>query len=99
MDPAITLAGHYSQAIVGCGTECWRSWVVDRRTGAIIDVPLSDGEAELIADVRGRRDSDVVEVIYVPRDEATGGCRARNFRLRGTRFTALGGYFPAHCPY
>jgi hypothetical protein len=98
MDRSVTLAGHYSQSVVGCGTECWRSWVVDRRTGAIIDVPYSDSEGELIADVRGRRESDLVEVIYVPGGEATGACRARNYRLRGTRFAALGGYFPARCP-
>jgi hypothetical protein len=98
MDRGITLAGHYSQSIVGCGTECWSNWVVDRRTGAIIDVPYSGNEAELIEDVQGRRDSDVVQVIYAPRGEATGPCRARNFRLRGTRFTELGGYFPVRCP-
>ena len=99
MDRGVTLAGHYSQSVVGCGTECWSNWVVDRRTGAIIDVPYSGNEAELIEDVQGRRDSDVVEVIYAPRGQATGPCRARNFRLRGTGFTALGGYFPVPCPH
>ena len=99
MDRGVTLAGHYSQSIVGCGTECWSNWVVDRRTGAIIHVPYSGDEAELIEDVQGRRDSDVVEVIYAPRGEATGPCRARNFRLRGNKFTAMGGYFPVPCPH
>jgi len=99
MDRGVTLAGHYSQSVVGCGTECWSNWVVDRRTGAIIGVPDSDSDAELIDDVQGRRDSDVVEMIYAPRGDATGPCRARNFRLRGTRFTALGGYFPVPCPH
>ena len=98
MDRSVTLAGHYSQSVVGCGTECWRSWVVDRRTGAIIDVPYSDNEAELIDDVRGRRDSDVVEVIYGPSGGTASECRARSFRLRGTRFRALGGYSPVRCP-
>src|SRR4051812_18248452 len=52
-DRGVTLAGHYSQSVVGCGTECWANWVIDRWTGAIIDVPYSDNEAELIDDVRG----------------------------------------------
>lgn len=98
MDRTVTIAGHYSQSVVGCGTECWASWVVDRRTGAIIDVPASSSDVELVYDVRGRRDTNMVEVIYGPRGEATRGCRARTYRLRGTRFTAIGGYSPVRCP-
>jgi len=98
MDRSVTLAGHYSRSVVPCGTECWSATVVDRRTGAIIDVPESNNQTELIVDVRGRRDSDVVEVIYGRTVERTATCRARSFRLRGTRFTAIGRYSSARCP-
>ena len=98
MDRSVTLAGHYSRSVVPCGTECWSTMVVDRRTGAIIDVPDSNNEAELVVDVRGRRNSDVVEVIYGRAVERIATCRARSFRLRGTRFTPIGGYSSARCP-
>jgi len=99
-EPQATIAGHYSQAIVNCGTGCTVSWIVDRHTGAIIKVPLSSIGTEVVDDVRGRLDSDHVEVIYGPNPAhgLTGPCRARSFRLRGTRFTAISGFSPARCP-
>jgi hypothetical protein len=99
-EPRITIAWHYSQAIVNCGTGCTVSWIVDRRTGAIIKVPLSSIDTEVVEDVRGRRDSERVEVIYGPDPnlDSTGPCRARSFRLHGTRFTPIGGFSPARCP-
>ena len=98
MEPNITIAGHYSQSVIGCGTACWSSWLVDRRTGAIIALPSSDSDTELIDNVRGSVNSDVVEVIYGATAGATDRCRARSFRLIGTRFTPLGGYSPIRCP-
>jgi hypothetical protein len=96
-DRTVTISGHYSQSAVGCGTGCMSFWIVDRRTGAIIEAPPSSREIEIVDDVRGRMDSDIVEIIYGRRD-GVGNCRARNYRLRGTRFTVLGGYFPTPCP-
>ena len=99
MEPRVTIAGHYSQAIVNCGTGCTVFWIVDRRTGAIVEVPPSSIDTEAVDDVHGRRDSDRVVVIYGPNPALglTGPCRARSFRLHGTRFTAISGYSPAHC--
>jgi len=99
-EPAATVAGHYSQAIVNCGIGCTVFWMVDRRTGAIIAVPPGSSDTEAVYDVRGRRDSDRVEVLYGPNPALglAGECRARAFRLRGTQFTALGGFSPAPCP-
>jgi hypothetical protein len=97
---SVTIAGHYSQSIVGCGTGCVSFWIVDRRTGAIIDLPSGARDAEFVYDVRGRRDSDIIRVIFGtnPANDPTGVCRARSFRLRGTRFIAAGGISPARCP-
>jgi hypothetical protein len=99
MEPRVTLAGHYSQAIVNCGTGCTIFWIVDRRTGAIIEVPLSSIRTEAVGDVRGRIDSDRVEVVYGPNPALglTGPCRARSFRLRGIRFTPISRFSPAPC--
>src|SRR4051812_24908111 len=96
----VTLAGHYSQSIVGCGTGCVSFWIVDRRTGAIIDLPPGARDAEFVYDVRGRRDSDIIRVIFGtnPANDPTGVCRARSFRLRNTRFIAVGEFSPARCP-
>jgi hypothetical protein len=98
-EPQATIAGHYSLATVNCGTGCTVSWIVDRRTGAIIRVPLSS-IAMAVVDVRGRRDSDRVDVIYGPTPSLgrAGPCRARGFRLHGSRFTPIGRYSPARCP-
>src|SRR6185437_10706561 len=35
----VTLAGHYSRSIIACGTGCISYWIVDRRTGAIMELP------------------------------------------------------------
>ena len=96
----VTLAGHYSRSIVSCGTGCMSLWIVDRRTGAIIDLPAGTRDADFPYNVRGRMDSDIVQVIFGtnPVYDPTGVCRARSFRLRGTRFIAVGGFSPARCP-
>jgi hypothetical protein len=100
MDRDVTLAGHYSQSVVGCGTGCISFWIVDRRTGAILGLPPGSREAEFVYEVRGRRDSDIIQVIFgsSPTHEETAHCRARSFRLRGTRFTAMGDFSRARCP-
>jgi hypothetical protein len=100
-DRGVTLAGHYSQSIVGCGTGCISFWIVDRRTGATMDLPPGSRDAEFVYDVRGRRDSDIIQVIFgssPTHDELSSHCAARSYRLRGTRFTALGGFSRAPCP-
>src|SRR3954466_11676413 len=51
MERRATLAGHYSQSVVGCGAGCVSFWIVDRRAGAIIDLPLGARDAEFVYDV------------------------------------------------
>ena len=99
-EPGVTLAGHYSRSIIACGTGCVSYWIVDRRTGAIMDLPRGARDAEYVYDVRGRRDSEVVRVIYGsnPTYDTDALCKARSFRLRGTRFTPIGGFSRARCP-
>jgi hypothetical protein len=96
----VTLAGHYSQSIVSCGIGCLSFWIVDRRTGAIMDLPPGPADAEFVYEVRGRRESDIIHVIFgsSPTHDAPAHCWARSYRLRGTRFTALGGFSRARCP-
>jgi len=100
-EPRVTLAGHYSQAIIACGTGCISFWIVDRRTGAIIDLPPGSRDAEYVYEVRGHRDNDIIQVIFGSspvHDQMSAHCVARSYRLRGTRFTALGGFSRAPCP-
>jgi hypothetical protein len=99
-DPGVTLAGHYSQSVVACGIGCISFWIVDRRTGAILDLPPGPRDAEYVYEVRGSRDSDIIQVIFgsSPTHEDTAHCTARSFRLRGTRFAALSGFSRAPCP-
>lgn len=100
MEPGVTLAGHYSQSVIACGTGCISYWIVDRRTGAIMDLPPGARDAEYVYDVQGRRNSEVVRVIYgsSPTHDLDAVCKARSFRLRGTRFTPIGGFSRARCP-
>jgi len=95
-----TIAGRYSQSIISCGIGCESFWIVDRRTGAIMDLPPGSRDAEFVYEVRGRADSNVIQVVYgsSPTHESTAVCRARSFRLTGTRFAALSGFSPARCP-
>ena len=95
-----TIAGRYSQSIISCGLGCLSFWIVDRRTGAIMDLPSGPRGAEYVYEVRGRADSDLIQVIYgsSPSHERDAVCRARSFRLHGTRITAISGFSPARCP-
>ena len=98
-DPEAHIAGRYSTAIVSCGTGCTAFWIVDRRTGAIIDVPESLDEADTVLDIQGRADSDVVRVFYDRPEGSEAGCRARDFRLSESSLVRLGELSPVPCPH
>jgi hypothetical protein len=97
-EPKVTIDGHYSQAIVPCGTNCTAFWIVDGNTGAIIGIPESPAQNDVVYDVQGRRDSNVVKVTYGAGDGSTDACRAQSFRLIGTKLKAMGEPFSAPCP-
>ena len=96
-DPEADMAGRYSKAIVSCGTGCTSFWIIDRRTGAILEVPESSNAGDSVDDIRGRKDSDVVRVIYSSSDNSGATCRAQDFRLTGTVFVKLGELAPLAC--
>lgn len=100
MERSVTLAGHYSQSVVSCGIGCISFWIVDRRTGAVLDLPRGARDAQYVEDVRGRRESDIIRVIFgsSPTHDRPARCRSRSYRLRDTRFTAIGGFSPVPCP-
>ena len=102
-EPTATMNGHYSLAMVSCGTACMSYWIVDRHTGAVIDVPgRSDesgtGDIEMIYDVRGRLDSDMIRISYHPMDNPTDSCWSQDFRLSGNTLSPTGGSFRVPCP-
>lgn len=96
-DPEADIAGRYSKAMVSCGTGCTAFWIIDRRTGAILQVPESSNAGDSVDDIQGRKDSDLVRVIYSSSDNSGATCRAQDFRLTGTVFVKLGELAPLAC--
>jgi hypothetical protein len=94
----IDFDGHYSLTFVPCGTGCGSFWFVDRATGATVEAPTSPIESEDTYDIRVKPDSDVLTVVYGPRDGLHARCFARRFRWTGQRFLALDRRAPAQCP-
>lgn len=98
-DPEADIAGRYSKAMVSCGTGCTAFWIIDRRTGAILQVPESSNAGDSVDDIQGRKDSDLVRVIYSSSDNSGATCRAQDFRLTGTVFVKMGELAPLACPF
>jgi hypothetical protein len=98
-DPVADIAGGYSRAVVSCGTGCTAFWIIDRRTGAIIDAPESSNAADTVLDIQGRTDSNVVRILYDSPDGSGAICRARDFRLSETTLVPLGELSPVACPH
>ena len=97
-EPAITIDGHYSRAIVPCGTECTAFWIIDRDTGAVIDVPEMANGQEVPYDLKGNKNSDIVEVTYGSRFGSSDNCVVRTYRLAGVTMTPLTRAVPTSCP-
>jgi hypothetical protein len=99
MTAEIDFAGHYSTAVISCGTACVTYFFVDRNSG---DVIAYDDDAEtsarMIWDIRTRRDSDILTVLYGDRDDTGAPCSSRAFRWTGSGFERLGDFRPAPCP-
>jgi hypothetical protein len=98
VDNEITIDGHYSKAIVPCGTGCTAFWIVDRIDGAIIDVPNSENEAEDIYDLRAEKDNDLITIIYGPKDGSPGLCWAKSYKFSKKVFRSVTGRSTAPCP-
>ena len=98
-DATATINGHYSQSVVSCGTACVSFWIIDRNTGAIIDVPGGSDDTEMIDWVQGRLDSDVITVIYGSRIDSSAPCRSQDFRLSGNAFSMVGESSPSPCSH
>jgi hypothetical protein len=102
-EPRVTINGHYSLSMVSCGIACMSYWIVDRNTGAVIDVPArSDSteteEIEIVRDIHGRLDSDVIRITYGSMDSLTDNCRYQDFRLSGHTLLPTGRSSPIACP-
>lgn len=96
-DAEVTINGHYSQAAVPCGTGCISYWIIDRRTGAIMDLPSGLTDTDVIYDVKGQIGSDIVEVTYGPVGLSSDACSVQKFKLTGTTFKGIGEVAPATC--
>jgi hypothetical protein len=95
----IDFAGHYSTAVISCGTGCETYFFVDRNSG---DVIAYDDDAEtsgrMIRDIQTRRDSDILTAIYGNSDGTGGSCFARTFRWTGREFERLSDFRSTPCP-
>jgi hypothetical protein len=77
-DTAIDFNGHFSLAYVSCGIACGSYWIVDRRNGGVALVPELWRADEMTWDIHASRTSDVLTVIYGPRDPVGAKCFARS---------------------
>jgi hypothetical protein len=89
---------HISLTFVPCGIGCGSFWLVDRRTGGVIEVPTIAAADQDTWDVVVKPDSDTITVFYGPRDPVDARCSARQFRWTGSKFVALTKLAPAKCP-
>ncbi len=87
MDSKINFNGHFSMAIVPCGSPCIGFWFVDRKTGGVAEVPDGKVPFEIITDVDARPDSDVISVVYSSLDGTT--CTSQHFHWAGKVFIAV----------
>jgi hypothetical protein len=94
----IGFAGHFSQAYVSCGPSCDSYFFVDRRTGGVTEAPQPRAEAEMIWDVAASPDSDVLKLVYGPRDTTIRRCSVQHFRWNGKRFLPIDRRAPVACP-
>jgi hypothetical protein len=91
----------FSLTFVPCGIACGSFWFVDRRTGGVIEAPTTTGpiDTEDTWEVEAKADSNVIRVIYGPRDPLIGArCTARHFRWTGRKFAPLGPLAVIACP-
>ena len=91
----------FSLTFVPCGIACGSFWFVDRRTGGVIEAPTTTGPiaTEDTWEVEAKPDSNVIRVIYGPRDPVIGArCTARHFRWTGKAFTPIDPLAVILCP-
>lgn len=89
----------FSLTFVPCGIGCGSFWFVDRRTGGVVEAPHTPLEAEDIWEVEARPESNVVRIIYGPREGGVGvRCAARHFRWSGKKFVPLNQRAVILCP-
>jgi hypothetical protein len=99
VEEEIGFAEHYSMAYVGCGTGCGSYWFVDRRSGAVMQGPADPSEEQMIWDLKTNPESDVVEVIYGPRDGIpSAACSAQSFVRANEKFEASSPPTQVACP-
>ena len=100
-DDKIAFNRRFSLTFVPCGIACGSFWFVDRRTGGVIEAPTTTGPiaSEDTWDVEAKPDSNVIRVIYGPRDPVVGArCTARHFRWTGKAFAPLDQSTAILCP-
>jgi hypothetical protein len=97
-DHGITFNGRFSLAYVSCGIACGSYWIVDRRSGGVALVPELWAENEMTWDVEAQRNSDVLKVIYGPRDPVNPNCHAQRFRWVSRKFVAVNDRTSVACP-
>lgn len=86
MDKGITFDRHYSAAYVSCGVRCGSYWFVDRRSGVVIELPERSASDQIVYDFNASRTSNIVRVVYGPRDGVGQRCEAQSFRLTPSGF-------------
>jgi hypothetical protein len=103
-EPGVTINGHYSLSMVSCGLACMSYWIVDRNTGAVIDVPGrpdkgETGDIEIIYDIQSRLDSDAVRIVYGPMDTLSNdSCWSHDFQLGRNTLSSTGASARIACP-
>lgn len=99
----IDFAGHFSHAVVPCGTGCEVHSLVDRRTGGVVGLPVTKGwedHSQIIWDVSGSKSSDVITITYGPGTGIAEDslCEEGQFRISGTAITGAGELHQVKCP-
>ena len=95
----IDFARRFTLTFVPCGIGCGSFWFVDRRTGGVIAAPPAKVDGEDTWEVEAKPDSNVIRVIYGPRDGGFGvRCAARRFRWSGKAFVPVDERAVILCP-
>ncbi|SOC05564.1 hypothetical protein SAMN05877809_103456 [Rhodobacter sp. JA431] len=70
---AANFGGRWVVEELGCGSGCVMAFVIDHKTGAIVDAPIS-GENNLNARYYYRADSNLLKTTWIEGDFMTGVC-------------------------
>ena len=81
------LAGHYSVAVIGCGTACVYAVIGDNNAGSLVRFPRG-GEDNMYLRIYHRIDSSLVVAQWV--DPSDGNkCKREYFKFAGGKFNLL----------